>query len=61
MSARKAWPRALEGRSTSQDFTEQEIFYTGISMDWFKAMLGAMLLGAVFINNYLRQQALRAR
>jgi len=38
-----------------------EIFYTGISTDWFKAVLGAMLLGAVFINNYLRQQALRAR
>jgi simple sugar transport system permease protein len=40
---------------------QQGIFYTGISTDWFKAVLGAMLLGAVFINNYLRQQALRAR
>jgi simple sugar transport system permease protein len=40
---------------------QQGIFYTGISTDWFKAVLGAMLLGAVFINNYLRQQALSAR
>ena len=40
---------------------QQGIFYTGISTDWFRAVLGGMLLGAVLFNNYLRQQALRAR
>jgi simple sugar transport system permease protein len=40
---------------------QQGIFYTGISTDWFRAVLGGMLLAAVLLNNYLRQQALRAR
>jgi simple sugar transport system permease protein len=40
---------------------QQGIFYTGISTDWFRAVLGGMLLAAVLLNNYLRQQALRSR
>ena len=40
---------------------QQGIFYTGISTDWFRAVLGGMLLAAVLLNNYLRYQALRSR
>jgi simple sugar transport system permease protein len=40
---------------------QQGIFYTGINTDWFRAVLGGMLLAAVLLNNYLRHQALRAR
>jgi simple sugar transport system permease protein len=40
---------------------QQGIFYTGISTDWFRAVLGGILLAAVLLNNYLRQQALRSR
>ena len=40
---------------------QQGIFYTGINTDWYRAVLGGMLLGAVLLNNYLRQRALRAR
>jgi simple sugar transport system permease protein len=40
---------------------QQGIFYTNIDTNWFKAVLGAMLLAAVLLNNYLRQQALRSR
>jgi hypothetical protein len=39
----------------------RESFYTGISTDWFRAVLGGMLLAAVLLNNYLRYQALRSR
>jgi simple sugar transport system permease protein len=39
---------------------QQGIFYTGISTDWFGAVLGGMLLLAVLLNNYLRQRALRS-
>ncbi len=40
---------------------QQGIFYTGISTDWFRAVLGGMLLAAVLLNNYLRRQALRSQ
>jgi simple sugar transport system permease protein len=40
---------------------QQGIFYTNIDTNWYKAVLGAMLLAAVLLNNYLRQQALRSR
>jgi simple sugar transport system permease protein len=40
---------------------QQGIFYTNIDTNWFKAVLGGMLLLAVLLNNYLRQQALRSR
>src|SRR5262245_26856392 len=33
------------------------IFYTGIDTDWFKAFMGAMLLGAVLFNTYIRKKA----
>jgi simple sugar transport system permease protein len=39
---------------------QQGIFYTGISTDWFRAVLGGMLLSAVLLNNYLRRRALRS-
>ena len=28
----------------------QGIFFTGVDADWFQAVLGAMLLGAVLVN-----------
>jgi simple sugar transport system permease protein len=37
------------------------INYAGWEQDWFKAFLGAMLLGAVLGNNYIRRKALEAR
>jgi simple sugar transport system permease protein len=37
------------------------IFYTGIDTDWFKAFMGAMLLGAVLFNDFTRKKASEAR
>jgi simple sugar transport system permease protein len=37
------------------------IFYTGIDTDWFKAFMGAMLLGAVLFNDFTRKKAAEAR
>ena len=37
------------------------IFYTGIDTDWFKVFLGAMILIAVLVNNYIRAKALGER
>jgi simple sugar transport system permease protein len=34
------------------------IFYTGIDTDWFKVFLGAVILLAVLVNNYIRAKAL---
>jgi simple sugar transport system permease protein len=34
------------------------IFYTGIDTDWFKVFLGAVILAAVLVNNYIRAKAL---
>jgi simple sugar transport system permease protein len=39
----------------------QGIFFTGVEADWFQAVLGAMLLGAVFVNQFARKRALEAR
>jgi simple sugar transport system permease protein len=39
----------------------QGIFFTGVDTDWFRVILGSLLLLAVFANNYLRMRALRAR
>ncbi|GEM46272.1 ABC transporter permease [Deinococcus cellulosilyticus] len=36
---------------------QQGIFFTGIDTDWFKAIMGSMLLGAVLLNNHLRKKA----
>lgn len=40
---------------------QQGIVFTQISTDWYRAVLGSMLLAAVLLNNYLRQHALRSR
>jgi len=37
------------------------IFFTGINSNWFQAILGVMLLGAVLVNQVIRQQLNRAR
>jgi simple sugar transport system permease protein len=39
----------------------QGIFFTGVAADWFQSVLGAMLLGAVLVNQYARRRALEAR
>jgi simple sugar transport system permease protein len=39
----------------------QGIFFTGIDSNWFQAILGTMLLGAVLINHYVRLRLLRPR
>ena len=33
------------------------IIYTGIDSDWFMVFLGAMLISAVLVNNYIRKRA----
>jgi simple sugar transport system permease protein len=40
---------------------QQGIVFTRISTDWYRAVLGGMLLAAVLLNNYLRQRAPRSR
>ena len=40
---------------------QEGIVFTRISTDWFRAVLGGMLLAAVLLNNYLRHRALRSR
>jgi simple sugar transport system permease protein len=37
------------------------IFYTGIDTDWFKLFMGAMMVGAVLFNSYVRNRAMRSR
>jgi simple sugar transport system permease protein len=39
----------------------QGIFFTGVNTDWFQVFLGAMLLIAVVVNNYIRNRAARSR
>lgn len=39
-------------------FVQMGIFYTGIDTDWFKVFLGAVILTAVLVNNYIRSKAL---
>jgi simple sugar transport system permease protein len=39
----------------------QGIFFTGVNTDWFQVFLGAMLLIAVIVNNYIRNRAARSR
>lgn len=34
---------------------QQGIVFAGIDSDWFLAILGAMLIGAVLVNNYIRR------
>ena len=39
----------------------QGIFFTGVNTDWFQVFLGAMLLIAVIVNNFIRNRASRSR
>jgi simple sugar transport system permease protein len=39
----------------------QGIFFTGLDSDWYRVVLGVLLLLAVVANNWLRTRALRAR
>jgi len=40
---------------------QQGIVYTGIDSDWFQVFLGAMLIVAVLVNNFIRKRAAEAR
>ncbi len=40
---------------------QQGIIYTGIDSDWFKVFLGAMLIVAVLVNNFIRKRASEAK
>ena len=40
---------------------QQGIIYTGVDSDWFKVFLGAMLIVAVLVNNYIRKRAAEAK
>jgi simple sugar transport system permease protein len=40
---------------------QQGIFFTGVNTDWFQVFVGAMLLGAVLFNNYIRRRASEER
>jgi simple sugar transport system permease protein len=39
----------------------QGIVITGVNADWFQVFLGAMLIVAVLVNNYIRKKAAEAR
>jgi simple sugar transport system permease protein len=40
---------------------QQGIVYTNIDTDWYKVLVGGMILGAVILNNYLRKRSLEVR
>jgi simple sugar transport system permease protein len=40
---------------------QQGIIFTGIDSDWFLVFLGAMLIVAVLVNNYIRKRASEAK
>jgi simple sugar transport system permease protein len=40
---------------------QQGIVFTGIDSDWFLVFLGAMLIVAVLVNNYIRKRAAEAK
>lgn len=39
----------------------QGIVFAGVDADWFQVFLGAMLISAVLVNNYIRQAAEKSR
>jgi ribose/xylose/arabinose/galactoside ABC-type transport system permease subunit len=39
----------------------QGIVITGVNADWFQVFLGAMLIVAVLVNNYIRKKAAEAK
>jgi simple sugar transport system permease protein len=40
---------------------QQGIVFTGVDSDWFLVFLGAMLIVAVLVNNYIRKRAAQAK
>ncbi|GEM86962.1 ABC transporter permease [Meiothermus granaticius] len=40
---------------------QQGIVYTNIDTDWYKVLVGGMILGAVILNNYLRKRSMEVR
>ncbi len=40
---------------------QQGIVFTGVDSDWFLVFMGAMLIIAVLVNNYIRKQAAEAK
>lgn len=40
---------------------QQGIVFTGVDSDWFQVFLGAMLIVAVLVNNYIRKRASEAK
>lgn len=40
---------------------QQGIVFTGVDSDWFQVFMGAMLIIAVLVNNYIRKRASEAR
>ncbi|MBK8026811.1 MAG: ABC transporter permease [Chloroflexi bacterium] len=40
---------------------QQGIVFTGVDSDWFQVFMGAMLIVAVLINNYIRKRASEAK
>ncbi|RME64326.1 MAG: ABC transporter permease, partial [Caldilineae bacterium] len=40
---------------------KQGIVFAGVDADWFQVFLGAMLIVAVLVNNYIRRRAEAAR
>lgn len=40
---------------------QQGIVFTGVDSDWFQVFMGAMLIIAVLINNYIRKRAAQAK
>lgn len=51
-----AWFGAL-----AYGMVNQGIFFTNIDANWFQTFLGAMLLGAVALNHFVRRRAMRPR
>ena len=40
---------------------QQGIVFTGVDSDWFQVFMGAMLIIAVLVNNFIRKQASEAK
>jgi simple sugar transport system permease protein len=47
--------------SLAYGMVNQGIFFTNIDANWFQTFLGAMLLGAVALNHFVRRRAMRPR
>jgi simple sugar transport system permease protein len=40
---------------------QQGIVFTGVDSDWFLVFMGAMLIIAVLVNNFIRKRAAEAK